>query len=514
MERGSRDCAEYALVRRDEVTEEMQNAENDHPHARSNRFPVDGRESTDTVRLSKLALMVSVVFIVTACQRIATPSDLPTATATLTEKTVSCADLDANWGKDWSATLRVLDQLVATSQRCGEEPLVNKYYAAHFNYAVALEQSKQLDAAIQHYRAAFMLDSQKREALDALVRLKALPEPTPPACPTDALPKQTLAPRGTAKPASFVAVKNDRLVIDGKPFNVKGVNYYPRYAPWQRFLRDADPSVMATELVLIKQAGFNTLRIFLWYESLFVCAPEVAIPNETTFAKLDALFALARQQDLKVIVTLNDLPDLIYRPLYTDWVHYDAQTTFIVRRYLNEPSILAWDLRNEGDLDYGARAPNEARFKQADVVGWLAHTSSLVRQNDPSHLLTVGWWGDPTITAPYVDFLSFHHWADAGQLRARVSDYRQRNRKPLLLEEVGYHSWAQAPQDARDEMTQAMLLSDAVNTAEKQGLTGWIVWTAFDFVPPAGQAANYEHFFGLWHSDLTPKSVLKTLPLR
>jgi cellulase (glycosyl hydrolase family 5) len=465
---------------------------------------------------TKIPLIPLLVLVTTSCQSVAAPNYLPSAapTATSTEKPVNCADLDANWGKDWRSTVHILDQLMATNQRCGDEPLVTKSYAAHYNYAVALEQSKQLDVAIQHYRAALLIDSQRREALDALARLKALPAPTPPACPTYAMTNQTPAPREEAKPSSLVAVKNDQLMLDGKPFKVKGVNYYPRNAPWQRFLRQGDLSEMATEIGMIKQAGFNTVRIFLWYESLFVCSPEDAIPNESTFAKLDALFMLARQQDLKIIVTLNDLPDLYYRPLYTDWAHYDAQTIFLVRRYRNEPNILAWDLRNEGDLDYGARASDEARFKQADVLGWLGHTSALVRLNDPAHLLTAGWWGDPIGAAPFVDFLSFHHWADPGQLKSRIIDYRQKSTLPLLLEEVGYHGWAQAPQDARDETTQATLLAGVVDIAMKQGLAGWVVWTAFDFVSPAGQQPNYEYYFGMWHADLTPKPVLKSLPLR
>jgi hypothetical protein len=481
-----------------------------------------------TVRSSKPVVVLLLLFVITACQGVAAPDVLPTATITATptvlptptlmptptKRPLDCSDLDAAWGKDWAATLRVLDVLIASSQRCGEEPLLSKYYAAHINYAVALEQNKQLDAAIEHYRAALMIDSRRREALNALVRLKALPEPTPPACPTGAPPKQDPAPRETAKRASFVAIKNNRLVLDGKPFQVKGVNYYPRHASWRRFLQDADPSEMAAELRLIKQAGFNTLRIFLWYEALFICAPEDAIPNQSSFAKLDALFALARQQNLKLIVTLNDLPDMVYRPLYIDWAHYDAQTTFIVRRYRNESSILAWDLRNEGDLDWAAPMPNDTRLQFSDILGWLAHTSALVRKNDPSHLLTAGWSGDPTATGPYVDFLSFHHWTDAGRLRARVLDYRQRSKKPLLLEEVGYHSWDQAPQDARDEATQAKLLSDAVTTAEKLGLLGWVAWDAFDFVPPAGRPDDAEYFFGLWRTDLTPKPALKGLPLR
>ena len=70
------------------------------------------------------------------------------------------------------------------------------------------------------------------------------------------------------------------------------------------------------------------------------------MPNVAGFAKLDAIIVLAREHNLKLIVTLNDLPVFYYRPLYTDYARYDAQTAFIVSRYRNEPTILAWDLRN------------------------------------------------------------------------------------------------------------------------------------------------------------------------
>lgn len=201
-------------------------------------------------------------------------------------------------------------------------------------------------------------------------------------------------------------------------------------------------------------------------------------------------------------------------PLYTDWAHYDAQTGYIVRRYRNEPHILAWDLRNEGDLDYGARPGDTAQFSQAEVIAWLAHISQLIRENDPHHLLTAGWWGDPTVTNPYVDILSFHHWSEAGQLQARLDDYQQRNDKPILLQEVGYHSWAEAPYDQRDELGQADILGRALEIAEARDIAGWVVWTAFDFVPAAGQPATHEHFFGLWRVDLTPKPALDALPLQ
>lgn len=429
------------------------------------------------------------------------------------EVTFSCADVDTNWGSNWEIVIAALEQLIISNQNCGEEPLPSKKYAAHFSYGIALENEGKTESAIEQYQAALLIDPQRVEALRELSRLEALPEPTRVACRSTLPPLPDPAPANPPDLAQFVTVAGDQLELNQQLFKVKGVNYYPRQAPWHRFIEEADLLEVATELDLIKQAGFNTIRIFLRYESLFTCQPEDAIPNEENFARVDKLFELAAERDLKMIVTLNDLPDLTFRPLYSDWTHYDTQTVYIVRRYRNEPHILAWDLRNEGDLDYGVRPEDDPEFSQEEVMAWLAHISQLVRDNDPHHLLTAGWWGDPIITSPYVDILSFHHWFEADQLQARINDYQQRTEKPLILQEVGYHSWATAPQGQRDHIGQADILGRVVNVAEDENIAGWLVWTAFDFVPKAGTPYNFEHYFGVWETDLTPKPALQALPL-
>ncbi|MCI0577488.1 MAG: cellulase family glycosylhydrolase [Chloroflexi bacterium] len=430
------------------------------------------------------------------------------ATPVVVERGEACGVVEANWGRDWGVVLAGLEQLVASGGSCRAESLSSKKYAAHFNYGVALESNGEIEPAIVQYQAAVAIDGQRPEALAALLRLGALPEPTTVPCPATVAPRPDPAPAEAPDPASFVYRRDGRLFWDGRPFQVRGVNYYPRHAPWQRFLPEADLPEMEEELALIGAAGFNTIRVFLWYDALFVCEPEAAIPVETAFAKVDGLFQLAGEHGLKVIVTLNDLPDLTFRPLYSDWPRYDAQTMYIVRRYRNEAGLLAWDLRNEGDLDYGARLGDAARFSQEEVIGWLVHAAELVRENDPDHLVTAGWWGNPAATAPYADVLSFHHWTGAGELQARVAVYRRESDKPLLLEEVGYHSWKDAPRDGRDEAAQARLLAEAIGVAEGNGLAGWLVWTAFDFAPEPGQPWGFEHFFGLWRPDLTPKAAL------
>jgi hypothetical protein len=408
-----------------------------------------------------------------------------------------------------------LDHLSRSNQSCGPEPIASKQYAAYFMYGAALENEGEPDSAVEQYRAAVSIDAKRREALEALIRLDALPDPTPAPCLSAVPPGSDPAPEAAPATSQFVMAKGNQLMLQSSPFRVKGVNYYPRTAPWQRFLAEFDPLDVATELDLIRQAGFNTLRVFLWYEPLFTCNPEHAVPVEAQFAKIDTLLKLAHERDLKLIVTLNDLPDLTFRPLYTDWSHHDAQTVYIVRRYRNEPGILAWDLRNEGDLDYGVQPgwTPVRLFQREEVVTWLGHVSQLVRDNDPHHLITAGWWGDPLETVPYVDIVSFHHWSEAGALRTRLENYRQRTDKPLMLQEVGYHSWAEAPADPRDQTAQADLLGRVVGTVDQSGAAGWLVWTAFDFEPEPGQPLNFEHYFGLWTLDLKAKPALMALPL-
>ena len=457
---------------------------------------------------SGLLLASLLILILGACT---TPTLNPLPASTVTPLTslvaigeqLTCADLDSPWGTaDWPRVLNILHRLQESQQSCGSESLKSKEYAAHFNYAAALETRGQRAEAIEQYRAALTINLHGREALTALVRLNALPTLPPPSCqPTEVSAYSPLS-------GDFVVTAERGFTLGGRPFYLHGLNYYPRHAPWEAFLTSADMTEVAHELDLIAKAGFNTLRIMVWYEPLFTCTPEDAVPNAEGFAKLDTLIALAHEHNLRLIVTLHDLPDLYFRPLYTDYARYDAQTAFIVKRYHAEPTILAWDLRNEPDLDYGADG-RPAVASSEDVLKWLAHSATLIRQTDQQHLITIGWWGDPTSADEFVDFLSFHHWAAASTLAQRIRSAQAASAKPLVLEEVGYPAW-----DQNSETQQAKSLQETIGVAENNGVTGWLIWAAFDFTPPAGQASNPEYFFGLWRTDLTPKPALTVLPLQ
>lgn len=448
--------------------------------------------------------------------RYETDTPVPTATFTPLPPTPDtrtldqlCFDLDKYWNNNWVEVITVLEKVRDQGEKCGDKDPTQMLYPAYYNYGVLLERRGSREAAIGAYQRAHDLNPSGGEAATALRRFNAFtPEPLP-ACTPDrveaslrGLPSYAPAGRG-----DFVRLQDGKFVVNGMQFRVRGVNYYPMRAPWRRFLGETDLTAAAQELDLIAGARLNTIRIFLWYDALFECPGSGLVPIKGAFERLDGIIRLAAQRNMRVLVTLNDLPDLTVRPLYTNPEATVAQTMFLVTRYKDEPAILAWDLRNEGDIDY-------TRYQQAPgaVLKWLRETSLQVRAIDTNHLITAGWLSNPLSTDAAVDFFSFHHWSAGEAIAGRVADIRAASSKPILLEEVGYNTWS------GDVNGQAAKLHSAISAADRAGMLGWMVWTAFDFPtdatcwPPACPSKdNGEHHFGLWNTDYQPKPAVEML---
>jgi endo-1,4-beta-mannosidase len=65
-------------------------------------------------------------------------------------------------------------------------------------------------------------------------------------------------------------------------------------------------------------------------------------------------------------------------------------------------AILAWDLKNEPNLDFENR-------DKSNVLSWLEHMITVVKENAPNHLVTIGWSKLAAIhLANKVDFVSYH----------------------------------------------------------------------------------------------------------
>jgi hypothetical protein len=310
----------------------------------------------------------------------------------------------------------------------------------------------------------------------------------------------------------FVRVQGRGFVAGGQPLAIRGINYYPQNYPWRRFLTETDLASVAIELDLLQMHGINALRLFLWHDALFQCPGSGAVPQPQSFARLDGVIALAAERGMYVNLTLHDLPDLTDYPLYDDPAHTRAQRAFIVERYRNEPALFAWDVRNEGDIDYGSNNAANIRFPRERILVWAEITAAHVRSLDPNHLVTAGWFTDQEATIPFVDFISFHHWSDAASLIARIEATYAVTDKPLFLQEFGYSTQRMSEDD------QARTLGEIIHFAGQYQLAGWMIWTAFDFAiertcypSPCLSPDNAEHYFGLWRMGYEAKPALSVI---
>ncbi len=412
-----------------------------------------------------------------------------------------CASVEALWNRDWDQVIGALEQLKVAGSDCGpDRPTAARLYAAYYAHGLALEAEGRLREAAARYAQAVALAPERFEASEAVQRLGIVATPGLEVCAPATIEAAVLLPYVPSSVTGYVGVDGSGLTLDGSPFLVHGVNYTPQGWADSRFWAGVDLVAVRRELDLIREAGFNVLRLALPYDVLFMCPGSGAIAAPEAVSRLDAVIRLAAERGFRLVLTLHDRPDLTVYPLYANPAHTMAQTVFLARRYRNEAAILAWDVRGEGDLDY-APLEGEAAFSREQVLAWLGTTAALIRAQAPHQLITASWLRDEAATLPYVDFVGLHHRDDAIRLRERVALLRGQTAKPLVVLHFGY-STAQL-----DEAQQAGLLSDAIEAMAFDGLAGWVIWTAFD-VPPEAAPDNVDSHFGLWRADYTPKQAL------
>ncbi len=422
-----------------------------------------------------------------------------------------CAAVSASWERDWPQAIRALEALESLQTACDNNATPQEQlYTAHYSYGSLLEQRYRLDNAIEAYETALFYNPLGAEAADALRRLGVYtPAPPAPCDPVEITEALAAVPYYTPTSGPSVHIEGNQFVLEEERFPVYGVNYYPRDTPWRRFLTDTDIATVKTEFDLLHQAGLNTVRIFLWHEPLFTCPGNGAVPVAETFTRLDSIIQEAAGRGFRLIVTLNDLPDLSVHPLYDSPRYVDEQIVYMVRRYRDEPAILAWDLRNSGDLDY-----LDGSFEKTTVLQWLTRTAILVRRADPNHLITASWRQEAEATIPAVDFVSVQHFENVEVLRQRFAVLNELTDKPILLSAVGYSTYQ------ADDLSQRNALQQALEAAENNGLAGWVVWAAFDYPltatciePNCPSADSADHHFGLWNTSYFPKLTVDVIEL-
>ncbi len=263
-------------------------------------------------------------------------------------------------------------------------------------------------------------------------------------------------------------VVGDEIQFKDEKYKIKGINYYPQANPWDLFGEEFDPEIIEGDFKIISNAGLNTIRIFVPYEDF-----GKAVLKEEKLQKLKTLLNLADGNALKVMVTLFDFYG-DYSVL--DWTLTHEHARQLAGRFKDHPAILAWDVKNEPDLDF------DSRGKEL-VKNWLKHIIPQIQKADPNHLITIGWANPESaeILKGEVDFVSFHYYRQPEDFPEIVQNLQKNIKKPLVLQEFGlssYHGFWNPL--GNDEEEQAAYHKKMQEVLKAQDL-GFLSWTLYDY---------------------------------
>ena len=290
--------------------------------------------------------------------------------------------------------------------------------------------------------------------------------------------------------------KEDLIINKELEFShLKGVNYYPASSPWNLLNEEIKDDVYTQDMDLIKEIKGNVIRIFLQYDDFGGATIDTVKLN-----RLLHFLTLAHESEIKVIVTFFDF----YGDYgIDDWRATDQHLRTLIMVLKNHPAILAYDLKNEADLDFENRG-------EPLVLDWLKHKIEVIRSIDSEHPITVGW-SNPEIAnilSERLDFVSFHFYGQADQLSEQYQALSKKVDRPIVLTEFGMTSYNGFWNPIQfSETRQAKYYAELLEVITQLNL-GYISWTLHDFqtVPTTVVGRRpwrkaYQRHYGLVDTD-------------
>jgi endo-1,4-beta-mannosidase len=227
---------------------------------------------------------------------------------------------------------------------------------------------------------------------------------------------------------------------------------------------------IAKDFKIIKDAGLNTVRVFVQYEDF-----GKADINTSKLNKLRQTLDAAETAQLDVIVTLFDFYGN-YDVL--DWTLNRRHAETIVNALKDHKALVGWDIKNEPNLDFESRG-------KTTVMAWLNTIIDLVKSIDDEHPVTIGWSNTQSaaLLKDKVDFVSFHYYEDLEDLDAAIKTLQTDiPNKPLVMGEFGESSYdgfwnpfGSDDDDQADYYKKAQTIIAANNLQ-------YVSWTLYDFV--------------------------------
>lgn len=277
--------------------------------------------------------------------------------------------------------------------------------------------------------------------------------------------------------------------------NIKGLNYYPKDTPWDVFGKKYNDSVIDKDFSLVKSLGLNTVRIFIPYEEF-----GAAHVDAKKLAKVRSLLDKAEKNGLQVVITLFD-----FYGNYDafDWTLNHRHVEQIVKSLRDHKAILAWDLKNEPDLDFESRG-------KARVLAWLKQICLEVKKWDKEHPVTIGWATPEAAVnlAKEVDFVSFHYYRELESFKTSFDNLKKGindNDKAIVLQEYGLSSYSGVWNLYRNSDEAQAAYYEEMQSILHENEIPFLFWTLYDFTRCLNQW--WEAFLG----ESSPRSFMAVM---
>lgn len=262
---------------------------------------------------------------------------------------------------------------------------------------------------------------------------------------------------------SFVTVRGNQLIADGKPYYFVGTNYW--YGSLIALEKDRKRGIerLRKELDFLKANGVTNLRLMAGAEGAGLLnginrvglplQPEQGTFDERALDGLDILLDEMSKRDMRAVIFLSNNWEwsggfqqyLIWNKFISDeWLTkkpewdelrdlvakfyscepckrgYEKQVEFVLSRankltgkkYTDDPTIMAWQIANE---PRPMRPAANAAYKK-----WIADTAATIKRRAPNQLVSVGhegWIGTQDIKLfeeihddKNIDYVTIHIW--------------------------------------------------------------------------------------------------------
>ncbi|KAG8769644.1 hypothetical protein FRC20_004373 [Serendipita sp. 405] len=349
-----------------------------------------------------------------------------------------------------------------------------------------------------------------------------------PVSTTSTTTSSTRIPSSTSTANGFVKVDGQKFKVDGVTFNAVGTNaYWLAQLGSSSLIQSAFSEIASSGATVVRTWGFNdvTSPSGTYYQLWSGSTPTINYGADG-LQKFDQVVAAAKAAGIRLVVPFTGnwgdyggmdryITQILgggqaHSNFYTNSAIKTAYKNYVkafVGRYVNEPTIMSWQLANE---------PRCNGCSTSIITNWATEMSAYVKSLDPNHLVSLGdegFFNQPgNPSYPYqggegvdfaanmgistLDYGTFHMYitpwgiSDAQSWGVQwINDHasvQKSSNKPVIIEEYGLTS------SDRNSVYQAWW-----NAVLSSGLAGDQYWQA----ATTASGSGYNDGYGISPSD-------------